>query len=127
MGWLEKLFGGSTHKIAGGKYHEGITDVKTDTNHTLKEENELPLNLLHNTAVSYLSDLFPLALLCLLHLFTQRSLLRIYPKGIRFDSSNYNHFVAWTHGAQMVAFNMQDKISRTCCQFRSSMKGIRLS
>ncbi|XP_009772725.1 phosphoinositide phospholipase C 2-like isoform X2 [Nicotiana sylvestris] len=39
--------------------------------------------------------------------FTQRNLLRIYPKGIRFDSSNYNPFVAWTHGAQMVAFNMQ--------------------
>ncbi|NP_001312450.1 phosphoinositide phospholipase C 2-like [Nicotiana tabacum] len=34
--------------------------------------------------------------------FTQRNLLRIYPKGIRFDSSNYNPFVAWTHGAQMV-------------------------
>ncbi|KAK4385334.1 Phosphoinositide phospholipase C 2 [Sesamum angolense] len=39
--------------------------------------------------------------------FTQRNLLRVYPKGIRFDSSNYNPLIGWTHGAQMVAFNMQ--------------------
>eukprot|EP00246_Nothoceros_aenigmaticus_P015284 TRINITY_DN6274_c0_g2_i1.p1 TRINITY_DN6274_c0_g2~~TRINITY_DN6274_c0_g2_i1.p1 ORF type:complete len:561 (+),score=109.82 TRINITY_DN6274_c0_g2_i1:217-1683(+) len=39
--------------------------------------------------------------------FTQKNLLRIYPKGIRFNSSNYNPLVSWTHGAQMVAFNMQ--------------------
>ncbi|KAK6247233.1 hypothetical protein QUC31_018798 [Theobroma cacao] len=39
--------------------------------------------------------------------FTQRNLLRVYPKGIRLDSSNYNPFVGWMHGAQMVAFNMQ--------------------
>ncbi|XP_073305613.1 phosphoinositide phospholipase C 2-like [Primulina huaijiensis] len=39
--------------------------------------------------------------------FTGRNLLRVYPKGIRFDSSNYNPLVGWMHGAQMVAFNMQ--------------------
>uniref|UniRef100_A0A803LXE0 Phosphoinositide phospholipase C n=1 Tax=Chenopodium quinoa TaxID=63459 RepID=A0A803LXE0_CHEQI len=39
--------------------------------------------------------------------FTQRNLLRIYPKGTRFFSSNYDPFIGWTHGAQMVAFNMQ--------------------
>ncbi|KAL1823889.1 hypothetical protein ACET3Z_010667 [Daucus carota] len=39
--------------------------------------------------------------------FTQQNILRVYPKGIRFDSSNYNPLIAWTHGAQMVAFNMQ--------------------
>lgn len=39
--------------------------------------------------------------------FTQRNMLRIYPKGIRFDSSNYNPLIGWMHGAQMVAFNMQ--------------------
>nr|XP_043611543.1 phosphoinositide phospholipase C 2-like [Erigeron canadensis] len=39
--------------------------------------------------------------------FTQRNLLRIFPKGSRVDSSNYNPLVGWTHGAQMVAFNMQ--------------------
>ncbi|XP_047270765.1 phosphoinositide phospholipase C 2 isoform X1 [Capsicum annuum] len=39
--------------------------------------------------------------------FTQQNLLRIYPKGIRVDSSNYDPLVGWMHGAQMVAFNMQ--------------------
>ncbi|KAM6578242.1 hypothetical protein CsatB_030079 [Cannabis sativa] len=39
--------------------------------------------------------------------FTQRNFLRVYPKGTRFDSSNYNPMLAWMHGAQMVAFNMQ--------------------
>ncbi|XP_020522339.1 phosphoinositide phospholipase C 6 isoform X2 [Amborella trichopoda] len=39
--------------------------------------------------------------------FTQRNILRIYPKGSRVDSSNYNPLIGWTHGAQMVAFNMQ--------------------
>ncbi|CAH2054514.1 unnamed protein product [Thlaspi arvense] len=39
--------------------------------------------------------------------FTQQNLLRIYPKGTRVTSSNYNPLVGWSHGAQMVAFNMQ--------------------
>ncbi|XP_071718131.1 phosphoinositide phospholipase C 2-like [Rutidosis leptorrhynchoides] len=39
--------------------------------------------------------------------FTQRNILRVYPKGTRLDSSNYNPFNGWNHGAQMVAFNMQ--------------------
>ncbi|XP_059627977.1 phosphoinositide phospholipase C 2-like isoform X2 [Cornus florida] len=39
--------------------------------------------------------------------FTQQNMLRVYPKGIRFDSSNYNPLIGWMHGAQMVAFNMQ--------------------
>ncbi|KAM7499373.1 hypothetical protein LguiA_023787 [Lonicera macranthoides] len=39
--------------------------------------------------------------------FTQWNILRVYPKGIRFDSSNYNPLIGWMHGAQMVAFNMQ--------------------
>ncbi|XP_074287212.1 phosphoinositide phospholipase C 6-like [Silene latifolia] len=39
--------------------------------------------------------------------FTQRNFLRIYPKGTRIGSSNYKPLVAWMHGAQMVAFNMQ--------------------
>ncbi|PIA59419.1 hypothetical protein AQUCO_00400357v1 [Aquilegia coerulea] len=39
--------------------------------------------------------------------FTQRNLLRVYPKGTRFDSSNYNPLIGWMYGAQMVAFNMQ--------------------
>ncbi|KAJ0262407.1 Phosphoinositide phospholipase C 6 [Hirschfeldia incana] len=39
--------------------------------------------------------------------FTQKNLLRIYPKGTRFNSSNYKPLIGWTHGAQMIAFNMQ--------------------
>lgn len=39
--------------------------------------------------------------------FTQRNMLRIYPKGTRINSSNYNPLIGWMHGAQMVAFNMQ--------------------
>ncbi|XWS28684.1 hypothetical protein CRYUN_Cryun25bG0092400 [Craigia yunnanensis] len=39
--------------------------------------------------------------------FTQRNLLRVFPKRKRLDSSNCNPFVGWMHGAQMVAFNMQ--------------------
>lgn len=39
--------------------------------------------------------------------FSQKNILRIYPKGIRFNSSNYNPLIGWMHGAQMVAFNMQ--------------------
>ncbi|GLJ37867.1 hypothetical protein SUGI_0770380 [Cryptomeria japonica] len=39
--------------------------------------------------------------------FTQKNILRVYPKGTRVDSSNYNPLIAWFHGAQMVALNMQ--------------------
>lgn len=39
--------------------------------------------------------------------FTHRNILRVYPKGTRVDSSNYNPLIGWIHGAQMVAFNMQ--------------------
>lgn len=39
--------------------------------------------------------------------FTQRNMLRVYPKGSRINSSNYDPLIAWMRGAQMVAFNMQ--------------------
>ncbi|KAK8940047.1 Phosphoinositide phospholipase C 4 [Platanthera guangdongensis] len=39
--------------------------------------------------------------------FTQKNMLRIYPRGTRVRSSNYNPMIGWMHGAQMVAFNMQ--------------------
>ncbi|XP_078179189.1 phosphoinositide phospholipase C 6-like [Carex rostrata] len=39
--------------------------------------------------------------------FTQKNLLRIYPRGTRFQSSNYNPMHGWMYGAQMVALNMQ--------------------
>ncbi|KAJ3680874.1 hypothetical protein LUZ60_015363 [Juncus effusus] len=39
--------------------------------------------------------------------FTQRNIVRVFPKGTRVRSTNYKPILAWTHGAQMVAFNMQ--------------------
>ncbi|PKA66915.1 Phosphoinositide phospholipase C 7 [Apostasia shenzhenica] len=39
--------------------------------------------------------------------FTQRNMLRIFPKGMRITSTNYSPLLGWMHGAQMVALNMQ--------------------
>ncbi|KAM3320400.1 phosphoinositide phospholipase C 6 [Capsicum chacoense] len=39
--------------------------------------------------------------------FTQRNILRVFPKGTRVTSSNFKPMTGWMHGAQMIAFNMQ--------------------
>ncbi|KNC52059.1 phospholipase C delta isoform [Thecamonas trahens ATCC 50062] len=39
--------------------------------------------------------------------YCKRQLARVYPKGTRFDSSNYDPFPAWCIGAQLVALNYQ--------------------
>ncbi|MFS7958188.1 putative phosphoinositide phospholipase C [Helianthus anomalus] len=39
--------------------------------------------------------------------FTQKNILRVYPKGTRVTSTNFKPLRAWMHGVQMVAFNMQ--------------------
>ncbi|XP_062230667.1 phosphoinositide phospholipase C 2-like [Phragmites australis] len=39
--------------------------------------------------------------------FTQRNLLRIFPRSTRITSSNYNPLMGWSYGVQMVAANMQ--------------------
>ena len=39
--------------------------------------------------------------------YTSRQILRSYPNGTRFDSSNYNPEAFWRHGTQMVALNFQ--------------------
>ncbi|XP_057788883.1 phosphoinositide phospholipase C 6-like [Salvia miltiorrhiza] len=39
--------------------------------------------------------------------FTQKNILRVFPKGMRVTSSNFKPMIGWMHGAQMVAFNMQ--------------------
>ena len=36
-----------------------------------------------------------------------RQLSRVYPKGTRFDSSNYDPVMFWNFGCQMVALNYQ--------------------
>lgn len=39
----------------------------------------------------------------------QQYFTRVYPKGTRFDSSNYNPFPGWAIGSQVVALNLQTK------------------
>ncbi|KAI3748849.1 hypothetical protein L6452_12239 [Arctium lappa] len=39
--------------------------------------------------------------------FTQKNILRVFPKGSRVTSTNFRPLTAWMHGAQMVASNMQ--------------------
>ncbi|XP_071734407.1 phosphoinositide phospholipase C 6-like [Rutidosis leptorrhynchoides] len=39
--------------------------------------------------------------------FTQKNILRVFPKGTRVRSTNFKPIAAWMHGAQMVASNMQ--------------------
>ncbi|RYQ83790.1 hypothetical protein Ahy_B10g102638 isoform A [Arachis hypogaea] len=39
--------------------------------------------------------------------FTQKNILRVYPKGERIKSTNFRPHLGWMYGAQMVAFNMQ--------------------
>ena len=38
---------------------------------------------------------------------TERQLVRTYPKGIRFDSSNYDPMQMWKCGVQVVSLNFQ--------------------
>ncbi|GFY84488.1 phosphoinositide-specific phospholipase C family protein [Actinidia rufa] len=55
--------------------------------------------------------------------FTQKNILRVYPKGTRVTSSNFKPLTAWMHGAQMVAFNMQGYGKSLCLMhgmFRSN-------
>lgn len=39
--------------------------------------------------------------------FNQRKMTRIYPKGVRVDSSNYDPGPMWSHGCNLVALNYQ--------------------
>ncbi|KAK7320602.1 hypothetical protein VNO77_30226 [Canavalia gladiata] len=39
--------------------------------------------------------------------FTQKNILRVYPRAMRVKSSNFKPHIGWMYGAQMVAFNMQ--------------------
>ncbi|CAL5363867.1 unnamed protein product [Camellia sinensis] len=55
--------------------------------------------------------------------FTQMNIIRVYPKGTRVTSSNFQPLTAWMHGAQMVAFNMQGYGKSLCLMhgmFRSN-------
>ena len=39
--------------------------------------------------------------------FTRKSLLRVYPKGSRIKSENYDPIIYWNYGMQLVALNYQ--------------------
>ncbi|CAK9222387.1 unnamed protein product [Sphagnum troendelagicum] len=80
-------------KPSGCSLHEALT-----LEEAVVRRISLSEQVLEKVAKSYPNDLV---------LFTRRNILRVYPKGLRVDSSNYSPLVAWTHGAQMVAFNMQ--------------------
>lgn len=41
--------------------------------------------------------------------YSKNNLGRVYPFGLRFDSSNADPMMAWSHGFQMAAINMQGK------------------
>ncbi|KAH7314561.1 hypothetical protein KP509_21G009200 [Ceratopteris richardii] len=70
---------------------------------TLKIENHAKRVSLSERKLSKLAAEDPLSIVK----FTQNNILRIYPRGLRVDSSNYNPMKAWLLGAQMVALNMQ--------------------
>ncbi|KAL6011084.1 Phospholipase C [Asimina triloba] len=84
--------------IRAGKCKNGLKDALKVVPNEVKRLS-LSEQLLEKATRSHGTDLVR---------FTQKNLLRVYPKGMRVDSSNYNPFIGWMHGAQMVAFNMQD-------------------
>ncbi|XP_052177231.1 phosphoinositide phospholipase C 2-like isoform X2 [Diospyros lotus] len=83
--------------IHGGKQKGGIGNWLCDNSDKVKRIS-LSEEKLENAVKKYATDIIR---------FTQVYLLRVYPKGTRLLSSNYDPMVGWTHGAQMVAFNMQ--------------------
>ena len=47
--------------------------------------------------------------------YNRSQLSRIYPKGSRFDSSNYMPQIFWNAGCQMVSLNVQTNGTRLLC------------
>uniref|UniRef100_A0A7N0UBN6 Phosphoinositide phospholipase C n=1 Tax=Kalanchoe fedtschenkoi TaxID=63787 RepID=A0A7N0UBN6_KALFE len=83
--------------IHAGKPKGGMEEcLKVDPNKVRRLSLSEPQ--LEKAALNYATDIVR---------FTQRNILRVYPKGTRVTSSNYNPLIGWMHGAQMVAFNMQ--------------------
>ncbi|CAN4085166.1 unnamed protein product [Withania somnifera] len=83
--------------IRAGKAKHGVKHALTDE--TIKF-NRLSLDeqALEKAAANHGKDLIR---------FTQRNILRVFPKGTRVTSSNFKPMTGWMNGAQMVAFNMQ--------------------
>ncbi|XP_019150834.1 PREDICTED: phosphoinositide phospholipase C 6-like isoform X4 [Ipomoea nil] len=93
--------GGTEYKrliaIRAGKAKQGVRQALTTAQEKVKR---LSLNEgdLEKAAASFGTDVIR---------FTQKSILRVFPKGTRVTSSNFKPMLGWMHGAQMVAFNMQ--------------------
>lgn len=85
--------------IKDGKPKDGLLK---ETLSAIDSNNVSQLNLeesdLQEASESYAPDLAR---------FSLNNIIRVYPKGLRIDSSNYDPFPGWINGAQMVAFNMQ--------------------
>ncbi|XP_073118613.1 phosphoinositide phospholipase C 6-like isoform X2 [Henckelia pumila] len=83
--------------IHAGKAKKSLRDTLRSG---IDKVNRLSLSeqRLEKAAESYATDLVR---------FTQKNILRVFPKGTRVTSSNFRPTVGWMHGAQMVAFNMQ--------------------
>jgi phosphatidylinositol phospholipase C, delta len=56
---------------------------------------------------SKVAELFGSGKVDVLQRYNSRNLTRVYPKGTRVDSSNYNPMVAWASGCQITALNFQ--------------------
>lgn len=54
--------------------------------------------------------------------YTKNNLGRMYPFGLRFDSSNADPFLAWAHGFQLAALNTQGR-DRPCWIARALFEG----
>eukprot|EP00042_Codosiga_hollandica_P047410 m.513533 g.513533 ORF g.513533 m.513533 type:complete len:1874 (-) comp57442_c0_seq1:94-5715(-) len=68
------------------------------------ENARLLCSLQENKMTSFATD--PVAALELVE-YTKRQILRVYPAGSRFDSSNFDPWPYWICGAQLVALNYQ--------------------
>ncbi|KAL7590219.1 hypothetical protein Lser_V15G39562 [Lactuca serriola] len=121
---LSKLsIGGQELMVQGGTMKDRINCIRehrtqsyfdffsknTDEKLMEIEEAEIELDLIQKeqSVEESSNDVTDWRKLPFLAMFTQRNVMRVYPKGIRVDSSNYNPLIGWMHGAQMVAFNMQ--------------------
>ncbi|KMZ66674.1 Phosphoinositide phospholipase C [Zostera marina] len=89
--------------IKDGKPKDGLLkEALIDKNPDICDEGVGQLNisesLLEEASELYAPDMVR---------FSQKNIIRVYPKGLRIGSSNYDPFPGWVNGAQMVAFNMQ--------------------
>ena len=59
--------------------------------------------------------------------YCKKNLARVYPTGTRFNSSNYDPYISWEMGAQLVALNYQkndESMFYNEAQFEVSMSPI---